>query len=114
MFASIKSAALAAILGLGAFAATPAAADSLTIGFGHHGGVHVSGHYGSGGYYGHGHGHPGCSPWRAVDKAERMGVRRARVVDAGRRGVVVRGHRWGGPVKVVFGNARHCPVRAMY
>lgn len=132
MFASFKTAALASVLGLGALASTPAAADSMTFGVSD-GGVSITvsdrDGYGRGGWDGgrdwrrddrrggwdDGHRRPrGCSPWRAVDKAERMGIRRARVVDAGYRGVVVRGHRYGDRVQIVFGNAPHCPVRGMY
>lgn len=138
MFASFKTAALASVLGLGALASTPAAADSMTFGVSD-GGVSITvsdrdgygrgdGYRGGGwdrdrdwrrddrrGGWDNGYGERrGCSPWRAVDKAERMGIRRARVVDSGYRGVVVRGHRYGDRVQVVFGNAPHCPVRGMY
>ena len=53
----------------------------------------------------------GCSEDRALDKAERMGIRRARVVSAGRRTIEVRGRARGGDrVSVVFGRERGCPV----
>ena len=53
---------------------------------------------------------PGCSPDRAVNKAERMGLRRVRVVDVDRRTIEVRGQRRGHRVHVVFARAPHCPV----
>ncbi|SFB48162.1 hypothetical protein SAMN03159496_04119 [Rhizobium sp. NFR07] len=56
------------------------------------------------------HGRPGCSPWRAEDKASRMGLRRARVVDVSRRAVVVAGRGWHGRDRIVFANERGCPV----
>ncbi|SIQ23364.1 hypothetical protein SAMN05880590_102712 [Rhizobium sp. RU35A] len=52
----------------------------------------------------------GCSPWFAQEKASRMGLRRARVVDVNRRVVVVAGFDRGGRDRVVFANVRGCPV----
>ncbi len=52
-----------------------------------------------------------CSPRRAVRKARRNGVRRAHVIRAGRRGVVVAGRQWGDRVVVGFGRHRSCPIR---
>lgn len=53
-----------------------------------------------------------CSPQRALAKAERMGVRRARVVDVGRRTIEVGGRsRYGERVIVSFGRwDRSCPI----
>lgn len=52
-----------------------------------------------------------CTEERALDKAERMGVRRARVVSAGRRSIEVRGRdRRGDRVSLRFGRDRDCPV----
>lgn len=53
-----------------------------------------------------------CSPERALRKAERMGLRRARVVDVGRRTIDVRGRdRRGDRVTVSFGRRdRDCPI----
>lgn len=56
------------------------------------------------------HGRPGCSPGWAEEKAERMGLRRARVVDVSRRAVVVVGRGWHGRDRIVFANERGCPV----
>lgn len=52
-----------------------------------------------------------CTGWKAVRKASRYGVHRARVVYAGRNSIVVRGYKWRSPVKVVMGRHASCPVR---
>ncbi|WP_336739758.1 hypothetical protein [Aureimonas altamirensis] len=52
----------------------------------------------------------GCDARQALRKADRMGVHRARVVDAGRRTVTVAGRDRGGRTFVRFANARGCPV----
>jgi hypothetical protein len=53
----------------------------------------------------------GCTEDRALDKAERMGIRRARIVSAGRRTIEVRGRsRDGERVYLTFGRERGCPV----
>lgn len=53
----------------------------------------------------------GCTEDRALDKADRMGIRRARVVDAGRRTIDVRGrNRFGDRVIVTFGRQPGCPI----
>jgi len=51
-----------------------------------------------------------CRPHLAVDKARQMGVRRAEVVRANHRQVVVEGQRHHRPVRVAFANERNCPV----
>ncbi len=51
-----------------------------------------------------------CSPRLAEDKASRMGLRRAQVVDVNRRVVVVAGINRGGRDRVVFANERGCPL----
>ncbi|WP_137130265.1 hypothetical protein [Rhizobium sp. FY34] len=51
-----------------------------------------------------------CSPRLAEDKAARMGIRRARVVDVNRRVVVVAGFDRGGRDRAVFANLRGCPL----
>ncbi|KKX29468.1 hypothetical protein [Rhizobium sp. LC145] len=53
---------------------------------------------------------PGCSPWLAVEKARHMGLRRARVVGADRRVVVVSGFDRRGRDRVIFANRRGCPI----
>ncbi|MGE0282426.1 MAG: hypothetical protein AB7P20_17690 [Rhizobiaceae bacterium] len=53
----------------------------------------------------------GCSTGRALDKAERMGIRRARIVDAGRRTIEVGGrNRYGERTFVTFSRQWGCPV----
>ncbi|MFD1747053.1 hypothetical protein ACFSE1_16385 [Rhizobium helianthi] len=51
-----------------------------------------------------------CAPWLAEEKASRMGLRRARVIDVNRRVVVVGGFDRGGRDRIVFANVRGCPV----
>jgi hypothetical protein len=51
-----------------------------------------------------------CTPERALDKAERMGVRRARIVDVGRRTINVAGRAEGRRIMVTFSRERGCPV----
>lgn len=52
----------------------------------------------------------GCAPWLAERKADRMGLRRTRVVDVSRRTVTVVGFDRRGPDRVVFANVRGCPL----
>lgn len=114
MFNAIKTAAIAATLAVGALAAAPAQADSLHVKFKDGDirfGMDVG--YGQGGYGNHGYGRQ-CRPWKAVEKARWMGFRRAHVVDVDWNRIVVKGKKYGGPVKVVFGKAPHCPIKAMY
>jgi hypothetical protein len=123
----LKTAALTALIGLGALGAAPASAQSgvyLGLGGGHHGpsvGVwfgdndHRRPRHGWNG----GHGRPGwdggynrrgCSAQQALNKAERMGLRRARVVDVDRRSIEVRGRKWGERRTVEFARVPGCPV----
>jgi hypothetical protein len=52
-----------------------------------------------------------CTEDRALDKAERMGIRRARIDSVGRRSIDVRGRdRRGDRVEISFGRAPNCPV----
>jgi hypothetical protein len=54
---------------------------------------------------------PRCSEGRALRKAERMGVRRARIADIGRRTIEVSGRdRYGDRIYVTFGRQPSCPV----
>jgi len=118
MFNSIKIAAIATTLAIGAIAAAPAQADSLhlkykhgDVGFGLTLGDGMGPGYEYAGYGGYGQ---KCQPWKAVHKAKYMGVKKAHVVDVDWKRIVVKGKKFGSPVKIVFGKAPHCPVKAVY
>lgn len=51
-----------------------------------------------------------CRPRQAVNKARDMGLRRAEIVRANDRRVVVEGFRHHRPTRVAFANERGCPV----
>ena len=122
MFNTIKTAALSALVGLGTLAAIPAHADSLYLGFGNNNDPRFGVYTGDDGYYREHRRDErrdewrrdgwrrGCSPDRALDKAERMGLYRARIVDVNRRTVKVMGRQDGDRVVIVFANERGCPV----
>lgn len=121
MFRFIKTAALSALIGLGALAAIPSAAQAQSggfyLGFGN-GGPSVGFHFDDRGrhdyrerrrprqnYRG------SCSPREAARKASRMGLRDVRVVRAGHRSIQVEGRRHGPRwYTMTFANARDCPV----
>ena len=115
MFNTVKTAALSALVGLSALTAIPAHADSLYLGFGNNQDPRFGVYAGDDGYR---HRRDerrdgwrrGCSPDRALDKAERMGLYRARIVDANRRVIKVVGRQDGDRVVIVFANERGCPV----
>lgn len=115
MFNAIKTATLSALVGLGTLAAVPAHADSLYLGFGNNNDPRFGVYAGDDGYR---HRRDdrrddwrrGCSPDRALDKAERMGLYRARIVDVNRQTVKVVGRQRGDRVVIVFANERGCPV----
>ena len=114
MFAKLKTAVLSALIGLGTLAAVPATAqaDGLYLNYGgsHSGvGVHI-GDYDRVDWRHRSHYRHRCTPYRAVNKAERYGVRRARVIDVDRRTITVAGRKWGDRVRMTFGRAPHCPV----
>ena len=115
MFNTMKTAALSALVGLGTLAAIPAHADSLYLGFGNNNDTRFGVYAGDDGYRHRrderrGEWRRGCSPDRALDKAERMGLHRVRIVDVSRRTVKVMGRQDGDRVVVVFANERGCPV----
>lgn len=129
IFTKLALAGFIGLTGLGATVA-PAAADTLTFGI-HSGGV-VDVQYRDRDGYGderdwgrdrhHRHHRPDwgdgwgrerrgrCAPWLAVDKARYFGLRRAYVADVSWRRVVVEGRRHGDYRRIVFANARGCPV----
>jgi hypothetical protein len=124
MLTKLKTVALSALIGLGTLAAIPASAQAegvyLNYGSGHHNGVGIGvqiGDYDRVDYRDYRrdrrdfrHNRRDCTPNRAVDKAERYGVRRARVVDVDRRTITVSGRKWGDRVRMTFGRSPNCPV----
>ena len=52
----------------------------------------------------------GCNADRALDKAARLGVRRARVTSMGRRFIEVSGRRRGERVEITFARDRRCSI----
>ncbi|MCV3243091.1 hypothetical protein [Mesorhizobium sp. ZC-5] len=120
MFSKFKAAAVSALIGITALTAVPATAQEsgIYLKFGGQGDVY------SGGYssvqYREGRRHYNrdrhdrwdrrCTPGRALNKAERMGVRRARVADVSRRTITVVGRSYRGRAVVTFARAPRCPV----
>lgn len=117
MFNKIKTAALSAIIAFGTLATIPATAqaDSLYLNFGGPG-AGIGMRFGDSGHswrdYDRRHDRRfnRCTPDRALWKADRMGINRARIVDVDRHSIVVRGRTRGHRVHVVFGRSEHCPV----
>jgi hypothetical protein len=115
-----KTAALAAFLGFGALASAPAVAhaDGVYLNFGRHHDPRF------GIYTGDRddrrdwrrdrrhdrHHRRSCTARQALEKARYMGLRRARVIDEGRRTIRVAGRKYNDGVTVVFGKARGCPI----
>ena len=119
MITKLKTAALSAMIGLGAIAAIPATAQAegvyLNYGSGHSGmGVGVQ--FGGDRYdYRDGYRYDrrydrACTPNRALNKAERLGLRRAHVVDVDRRTIKVAGRKYGERVRITFARTPNCPV----
>jgi hypothetical protein len=120
MFQKIRNVALSAVLGLGALAAAPAAAqaDSFYFGITPHGpraGVIIDEgrsyhrgdrHWDRGGR----HWDRGCSVGEALRKADRMGINRAYLRGENRNVIRVGGRSRGHRVTVVFAKAPRCPV----
>ncbi|WP_320200571.1 hypothetical protein RMR16_009070 [Agrobacterium sp. rho-13.3] len=110
-FAKAGVAALIALSGLSATASTASAGPDVRYG------IYVQDGYRHGGPD---RGRPGwdrpdrgrdrCAPWMAEEKASRMGLRRAQVVDVSPRRVVVAGFDRRGRDRIVFANVRGCPV----
>ena len=126
MMNRIRKAALSALIGLGALAALPAAAqaDSFYFGITPHGpsaGVVVDGGRSyhrpapspwDRGRWGRHHERwdRGCSAGEALRKADRMGISRARISRETPRSITVSGRTHGRYVAVSFSRARSCPV----
>jgi hypothetical protein len=117
MFNRFKTMALSVLIGLGAVTATvPAFAQEggVYFEFGQRDGFGI---YTGDGYrrdydrrYYRDRAYRRCTPERALFKAERMGIRRARVADVDRRTITIRGRSHGDRVFVTFARAPHCPV----
>lgn len=124
MFNRIRTAALSAVIGLGALAALPAAAqaDSFYFGISPHGpsaGVVVDGGrsyrpgpspWDRGRWERDRRGHRGCSAGEAIRKASRMGIHRARIARETPRSITVSGRSHGRFIAVSFARARNCPI----
>lgn len=121
MFSMLRNAVISAIVGVSALAgmAATAQAEGLYLNFGERGQSRVGVYDGDDGPRHVGrwdrwerdrrHGRE-CTPGHALDKAERLGVRRARIIDVNRRTIDVAGRRHGDRVVVTFARAPHCPV----
>lgn len=119
MLSKLKAAAVSALIGITALTAVPATAQES--------GIYLKFGDRSGGYFGddsrvqyregrrhYRDRHDGwgrrCTPGRALNKAERMGVRRARIADVSRRTITVVGRSYHGRAVVTFARAPRCPV----
>ncbi|MBL8576692.1 MAG: hypothetical protein JNK47_05670 [Mesorhizobium sp.] len=128
MITRFKAAALSALIGLGAIAAVPVTAQAQGAYLDYDGGNGVGigmefGDYNRADYrrgpreddrwgdrrYDR-RDERRCSPYRALDKAERYGLRRARVIDVSRRTITVAGRKWGERVNMTFGRSPNCPI----
>jgi hypothetical protein len=123
MLTTFKTAAIAGLIGLSALAAVPAKADSIYLGFGDRHddprfGVYVGGEgerYYRRDRWDDDYRYDGwrarrCSPDRALFKAERMGIHRARIDFVTARRISVVGRSRGDWVNVTFARAPGCPV----
>jgi hypothetical protein len=131
MLKMIKTAAVAAVVGITALTGLSAAAqaEGMYLNYGGQRDARVGVYVGNGNAYHvdrsrHGRWDNGrrwnddrrwdyrgfCTPQRALYKAERLGLHRARVVDVDRRSIDVAGRRHGHRVVMTFAKAPHCPV----
>lgn len=116
-----KTVILSGLIGLGALAAVPAQANASSVQF-NNSNATMTVQWGGGQYHGDRRDRGGrwdrrpvrpaaCTPGQAVQKANRMGLRNARVVDANRNVIRVAGRSWrDGRTAIVFARAPHCPV----
>jgi hypothetical protein len=126
MLNKIKTAVASALVGLSAIAAFPASAQESGI-YLNFGGGSPDSYYGDRRPYDYRYREQyrdrwdrgrwdrdgwaqGCTPDRALDKAERMGIYRARIAGVDRRTITVRGRAGGERVYVTFARAPRCPV----
>ena len=118
MFNILKTATLSAMIALGAMAAATVVAQADN-GPRYGSGERYDGPRGdNGNWQGNGWRHHdrrnenrwSCTPDRALDKAQRLGVRRAHIVDVDRRSIKVFGRKFGSPVRLTFARAPNCPI----
>lgn len=118
MFKAIRIAVASAVVGLGALAAMPSAAQANSFYFGITAGGPVFG-YQAGpvrpGYGGHHRdwnrpARQACNAQQALRKADRMGIRRSHVRAQNHRVISVAGTNRGRPASVLFARAPNCPV----
>ena len=114
MLKTIKIAAVSALVALGTLAAAPASADTgvyLGLGGGYGSGPRVGVWFDDGhrDYRRRPH-YRACTPGQAVNKAGRMGIRRAHVRNVNRNVIRVAGRDRGRHVVVRFARAPGCPV----
>lgn len=114
MFITLKAAAIAGLVSLTSLAAMPVQADSLYVHSGErHGGVRFGLYLGdSARMHEQEFRQTGrhCTPQRALDKAERIGVRRARIDYVHRVSIGVVGRLRGERIRLTFARAPNCPV----
>ena len=115
MIALLKSATLAVLIGCAAVVSAPASAkaDGLYFSLGQDGprfGAYLGDR--SAGYdrrYARNQDRR-CTPRRALDKADRLGVNRAFVASAGPNRIRVHGRKHGERVRLVFARGAGCPI----
>jgi hypothetical protein len=117
MFNTLKTAAIAGLVAVGSMAAIPAKADSLHIGDHRHGsrlGIYFGDvdrmHYRDRFHDDYRRVERRCTPERALHKAERIGVRHARIAYVGRHEIGVVGRSRGERIRVTFSRSPRCPV----
>jgi len=111
--ATIRKALIAALVGVSGLAAVPASAQGLTLEFGNRGDSRFGITSGEHGYYPRERRYglrSGCSPDRALDKADRMGLDDARIARVTPRRIVVFGYEDGDQSRISFGRSPGCPV----
>ena len=112
MLNTLRIITVAGFLGIAVLAAAPAEAQVVDLHFGGGDGrigVHIgtSRHYFRDDYW---RGERRCTPERALYKARRLGVHRARIDFVGRHEIGIVGRSGGERVYVTFARAPHCPV----
>jgi len=113
MATTFRKALVATLVGLSGLAAVPAFAQGLTLQFGNRDDSRL-------GVYSDEDGpsprerryamRPGCSPDRALDKADGMGIDDARIGRVTPRRIVVLGYEDGDRARITFGRSPGCPV----